>query len=163
MGEFFSNPENWVALGFLAFIALAGKRAYAFIGNALDQRSAAIKSNLDEAVRLREEAQSLLASYQRKQREAESEAKDIIDRTKAEAERMAQDAVEAIEASVKRRSELALDRIGQAEAKALKQVRETAVDMAIRGTERLIIDGLDETKADKMIGDAIKDLGKKLH
>jgi len=76
---------------------------------------------------------------------------------------MAKDAVEAIEASVKRRSEMALDRIGQAEAKALKQVRETAIDIAIRGTERLIIDGLDETKADKMIGDAIKDLGKKLH
>jgi F-type H+-transporting ATPase subunit b len=163
MGEFFSNPENWVALGFLAFIALVGKRAYAFIGSALDQRSAAIKSNLDEALRLREEAQSLLASYQRKQREAESEAKDIIDRAKAEAESMAQDAVEAIEASVKRRSELALDRIGQAEAKALKQVRETAIDMAIRGAERLIIEGLDETKADKMVDDAIKDLGKKLH
>ena len=163
MGEFFSNPENWVALGFLAFIALVGKRAYAFIGGSLDQRSEAIKSNLDEAVRLREEAQNLLASYQRKQRGAESDAKDIIERAKAEAESMAQDAVEAIELSVKRRSELAMDRIGQAEAKALKEVRETAIDMAIRGAERLIIEGLDESKAAKMVDDAIKDLGKKLH
>jgi F-type H+-transporting ATPase subunit b len=163
MGEFFSNPENWVALGFVAFVALVGKRAYAFIGNTLDQRSEAIKSNLDEALRLREEAQNLLASYQRKQRDAESEAKDIIARAKAEAESMAQDAVESIEASVKRRSELAIDRIGQAEAKALKEVRETAIDMAISGAERLIVDNLDKTKADKMVDDAIKDLGKKLH
>ena len=163
MGEFFSNPENWVALGFLAFIALVGKRAYAFIGVSLDQRSEAIKTNLDEAVHLREEAQNLLASYQRKQRGAESDAKDIIERAKAEAESMAQDAVEAIESSVKRRSELAMDRIGQAEAKALKEVRETAIDMAIRGAERLIIERLDESKADKMVDDAINDLGKKLH
>ena len=163
MGEFLSNPENWVALGFLAFIALVGKRAYALIGASLDKRSEAIKANLDEAVRLREEAQALLAKYQRQQRNAQTEAKDIIERAKAEAESMAQDAVDAIEASVKRRSELAMDRIGQAEAKALKEVRETAIDMAIRGAERLIIDGLDETKADKMVDDAIKDLGKKLH
>jgi F-type H+-transporting ATPase subunit b len=163
MGEFFSNPENWVALGFLAFIALVGKRAYAFIGTSLDKRSEAIKANLDEAVRLREEAQALLAKYQRQQRDAETEAKNIIERAKAEAESLAQDAVDAIEASVKRRSELAMDRIGQAEAKALKQVRETAIDMAIGGAERLIIDGLDEAKADQMVDDAIKDLGKKLH
>lgn len=163
MAAFFSNPENWVALGFVVFVALVAKRAYQFIAGFLDQRSAAIKANLDEAVRLREEAQSLLASYERKHRQAESEALDIIARAKSEAESMAKDAAQAIEDSVKRRSELAMDRIAQAEAKALKEVRETAIDVAIRGAERLIAQELDEAKADKMVDDAIKDLGKKLH
>jgi F-type H+-transporting ATPase subunit b len=163
MSELFSNPENWVALGFVVFVVLVAKRAFKFTTGFLDQRSAEIKANLDEAVRLREEAQSLLASYERQYRDAESEALETIARAKSEAQSMAQNAAQAIEESVKRRSELAMDRIAQAEAKALKEVRETAIDVAIRGAERLIAQGVDEAKADKIVDDAIKDLGTKLH
>lgn len=163
MAEILSNPETWVALGFVAFVALVAKRAYQFITGLLDQRSEAIKKSLDEAVRLREEAQALLAGYERQQRNAEQDAEEIIARAQREAQSMAEDAAEAIEAAVARRSELAMERIAQAEAKALREVRETAIDVAVRSAERLIAEQLDEAKANQMVDDAIKDLGKKLH
>lgn len=163
MGEFFSNPENWAALGFVVFIALVGKRAWTFLTAWLDGRSAEIRARLDEAVKLREEAQALLASYERKQREAEKDAGDIVAQARNEAVRMAAEAAEALEVSVKRRTELAMERIARAEAKALKEVRETAIDIAVRGAERLIAAELDEKKAEAMIDEAIKDLGKRLH
>ena len=163
MGEFFSNPENWAALGFVVFIALVGKRAWTFLTAWLDGRSAEIRARLDEAVKLREEAQALLASYERKQREAEKDAGDIVAQARNEAVRMAAEAAEALEVSVRRRTELAMERIARAEAKALKEVRETAIDIAVRGAERLIAAELDEKKAEAMIDEAIKDLGKRLH
>ena len=163
MGEFFSNPENWAALGFVVFIALVGKRAWTFLTAWLDGRSAEIRARLDEAMKLREEAQALLASYERKQREAEKDAGDIVAQARNEAVRMAAEAAEALEVSVKRRTELAMERIARAEAKALKEVRETAIDIAVRGAERLIAAELDEKKAEAMIDEAIKDLGKRLH
>ena len=163
MSAFFSNPENWTAFGFVVFVALVGRRAWTFLTGWLDGRSAEIRARLDEAVRLREEAQALLASYERKHREAEKDAEDIVALARADAARMAADAAEALEASVQRRTELAMERIARAEATALKEVRETAIDIAVRGAERLIAAELDETKAEALIDDAIKDLGKRLH
>ena len=163
MGEFFSNPENWVALGFLAFIALVGKRAYAFIGSALDQRSAAIKSNLDEALRLREEAQSLLASYQRKQRDAIEETEAIVAHAREEAERQGQQGLEKLETALERRRKLALERISQAEAQALDVVRAKTVDMALDATRDFLSHELKGKQADALIDAAIKDMSGKLH
>lgn len=163
MGEFFSTPENWAAIGFVVFVALVGKRAWVFITGWLDGRSGEIKARLDEAMKLREEAQALLASYERKQRDAEKEAGEIIAQAREEAARMAAEAALAVEASVERRQQSAMDRIASAEAKALKEVRDTAIDVAIRSAQRLIAEELDEDKADKMVDDAIKELDKKLH
>ena len=161
--EFFSSPENWAALGFVVFVALVGKRAWVFITAWLDGRSADIKAKLDEAVKLRDEAQALLASYERRQRDAERDASDIVEQAKTEATRMAEDAATALEATVKRRSDLAMERIARAEQKALKEVRDVAIDIAVRGAQRLIAAEVDEKKADKMVDDAIKELDRKLH
>ena len=163
MGEIFSNPENWAALGFVVFIALVGKRAWVFLTGWLDGRSAEIKARLDEAMKLREEAQALVAGYERKRKDAEAEAEEIVAQAKEEAARMATEAAAALEASVARRQQAAMDRIASAEAKALKEVRDTAIDVAVRSAQRLIAEELDPARADRMVDDAIKELDKKLH
>ena len=76
---------------------------------------------------------------------------------------MAEDAARALEIAVARRTELAKDRIARAEQKALKEVRDVAIDMAVRGAQRLIIAEMDDRQADKMVDDAIRDLDRKLH
>jgi F-type H+-transporting ATPase subunit b len=163
MGDFFSNPHNWAALGFVTFLALVGKKAYVFLTGWLDGRTGEIKQKLDEASRLRAEAETLLASYVKKQKDAEREAEQILAQARTEAARMAEDAARALEVAVARRTELAKDRIARAEQKALKEVRDVAVDIAVRGAQRLIVAEMDDRRADKMVDDAIKDLERKLH
>ncbi|MSP20673.1 MAG: F0F1 ATP synthase subunit B [Alphaproteobacteria bacterium] len=161
--EFFSNPENWATLGFVAFIALVGKKGYVFMTGWLDGRTAEIKSKLDEASRLRAEAETLLASYVKKQKDAEREAEAILAQARVEAQRMTEDAARALEVAVQRRTEQATDRIARAEQKAIKEVRDAAIDIAVRGAQRLIIAELDEKAADRMVDEAIRDLDRKLH
>lgn len=162
MSSFFANPETWVAIGFVAFAALVGRRMWAFLTSWLDGRTAVIKSRLDEARTLHEEARALVASYERKLHHAEREAQDILGRAREEAARVAKDAAEALETSIQRRQDLALERIANAEAKALMDVRDAAVDLAVRSAERLIAAGLDDAAADGMVDEAIRELEQNL-
>ncbi|MBM3506166.1 MAG: F0F1 ATP synthase subunit B [Alphaproteobacteria bacterium] len=163
MDDFFSVPHNWAMLGFLAFVALVGKKGWLFITGWLDGRTAEIKAKLDEASRLRAEAEALLASYVKNQKDAEREAEQILAQARTEAARMAEDAARALELAVTRRTELAKDRIARAEQKALKEVRDVAIDIAVRGAQRLIVAEMDDRQADRMVDDAIRELDRKLH
>ncbi len=163
MGHLMEDPAFWVAIAFVAFVGVMIKFAYGKIVGALDERAAGIKSELDEAVKLREEAQSLLAGYQRKQRDAVSEAEDIIAQAKADAERLATDAEAALEAEVKRRTDMALDKIAQAEAQVVQDVRNTSIEVAIKAAEKLISENLDDAKARSLIDESISDIEGKLH
>ena len=163
MAEFFANPENWVAIGFVAFVALVGRRAWSFLTGWLDGRAAVIRARLDEASTLRDEARALVASYERKLRDAEREAEGILARAEEEARLATGQAALALEASVERRKQLAMERIAQAEAKALKEVRDVAVELAIRGAERLIAARLSDAAANRMVDEAIQELDRKLH
>ncbi len=163
MNGLFADPSFWVAVAFVAFVGVMFKFAYGKIVGALDDRAAGIKSELDEAVKLREEAQSLLSGYQRKQRDAVSEAEDIIAQAKADAERMATEAEAALEAEVKRRTELALDKIAQAEAQVVQDVRNTSIEVAIKAAEKLISENIDDDKARSLIDESIADIEGKLH
>ena len=153
----------WVAIAFVAFIALVGKRVYAMITAGLDKRAEAIRTELDEAVRLREEAQALLAGYQRKQRDAVGEAEEIVEHAKAEAAHLAEQAEKDLEAALERRIKQAEEKIAQAEAQAVAEVRDLAVDVAIEATRQLIAKNLDETKTTTLVDEAIADLDEKLH
>ncbi len=153
----------WVAIAFVAFVALIGKRVYVMIIAGLDKRAQAIRDELDEAVRLREEAQALLAGYQRKQRDAVGEAEEIVEHAKAEAAHLAEQAEKDLEAALERRIKQAEEKIAQAEAQAVAEVRDLAVDVAIEATRQLIADNLDETKTTTLVDEAIADLDSKLH
>src|SRR6201996_844516 len=114
------ETENWVAIGFLCFLGLlAYLGAHRKMIEALDNRRSRIKAELDEARKLREEAQALLAEFERKGREAENEAGAIIAVAKAEAERLPRAAEAPLEDFVARRTKMAEQKIVQAEAQAL--------------------------------------------
>lgn len=163
MGHILSAPETWVAVAFVIFVILVWKPAQKALLSGLDARAARIEKELSEAARLREEAQALLAQYQRKHRDAMREADEIITHAREEADRLAQQAARDLETSLKRREELAMQRIAQAEQQATADVRAAAVDVAIAATERLLKDKLDGAKGDALIDQAIKELPAKLH
>jgi F-type H+-transporting ATPase subunit b len=112
---------------------------------------------------LREEAQSLLAEYERKQLEAEDEARQMVEHAKVEAERHADNAKQALEETMRRREEAAMQRIQQAETDALREVRETAAALAVEATAQLIRENLDDTLADALIERSIREMDEKLH
>jgi F-type H+-transporting ATPase subunit b len=158
------EPEFWVAVSFVLFIGVivyAG--AHKKIIGALDDRSARIKAELDEARRLREEAGRLLAEYQRKQREAEREAEAIVAEAKAEAERVAAEARVKMEEFVARRTKQAETKIGQAEAQALADVRAAAADAAVAAAETILRNSAKGQVADDLLARGIADVKAKLN
>jgi F-type H+-transporting ATPase subunit b len=157
------DPAFWVAVGFILFAVLVGPKLVKVITGALDERANKIAAELERAVKLREEAQNLLAQFQRKHRDAMKEADEIITHAKDEAERLAKQAQIDLEATVKRREQLAVQNIAQAEAQAMQEVRTLAVDVAIAATAKLLTEKLDGARADALIDNAIKELPSKLN
>jgi F-type H+-transporting ATPase subunit b len=157
------GAEFWVAAAFLVFVAVGVRLGWSRMTAALDARSDRIRNELEEAVRLREEAQQLLATYQRKHRDAVKEAEEIVAHARTEAERMAAEAAAELETEVRRRTELAQAKIARAEAQVIEEVRNLAVDVAVRAAGRLIRENLDDTQAQRLVDDAIGELGRKVH
>jgi F-type H+-transporting ATPase subunit b len=129
----------------------------------LDARAAAIAKELEDARTLRDEAQALLASYQKRQREAEKEAQDIVVQARAEAERFAIETKKSLEAQIARRAKMAEDKIAQAEAQALAEVRSLAADIAVGAAGRVIAQTMSPGRAQTLIDQAIKDLPGKIN
>ena len=162
--EIFSDSAFWVAVSFVLFVlALLYFGVPRRITEALDARAAQIAQELDEARKLREEAQALLANYQRKQRDAEQEAEEIVTQARAEAERLAAETREALTDQLARRTKQAQDKIAQAEAQALKEVKDTAAGVAAAAARRIITDRIDQGRDAQLIDQGIKDLGTKLN
>lgn len=160
----FASAEFWIFLCLLAFFGiLAYFKVHRTVAATLDKRAADIAAELDEARRLREEAQQLLASYQRKQREAMKEAEDIVAQAKSEAENLAKETRANMEAQVARRTKIAEDKIAQAEAQALNDVRSVAAEVAIGAAQRIIAEKVDASADAKLIEKSIADLTAKLH
>jgi F-type H+-transporting ATPase subunit b len=131
--------EFWVAVSFIAFIlVLVYYKVPALLAKALDDRAAAIRKELDEARRLREEAQNLLADYQRKHRNAGQEAEAIIDQARHEAQAYAHETRAALADTLDRRTRQAEEKIARAEAQAVDEVRAAAVDMAMAAAEKIL-------------------------
>jgi F-type H+-transporting ATPase subunit b len=158
------DAEFWVAVAFVLFIAVLIKfDAHRILLGALDDRSARIKAELDEARRVREEAQALLADYQRRRGEADREADSIVVAAKAEAERLAGEAKAKVEDFVARRTKMAEAKIAQAEAQAVADVRAAAADAAVAAAERILSDTAKGQVADDLIAQGIRDLKAKLN
>jgi len=163
-GGLLETAEFWVALAFVIFLGiLIYYGVPGLIGKALDDRADAIRKELDEARRLREEAQNLLADYQRKALEAEEEAKGIIDLARREAEAVAVETRRSMKESVERRARQAEEKIARAEAQALSDVRGAAVEAAITAAERLLRTKVAGNKADELLDQSIDDLRGKLN
>ena len=158
------EPEFWVAVGFvLVIVLLVWKGVPGMVGKMLDQRAAVISAELEEAKRLRAEAAALLADYQKRAKGAEAEARSIIDAATAEAAEFQRESRAALEAQIHRRALAAQDKIAQAEAQALNEIRGLAADTAVNAARKLIAERLDEGRAKGLISDSIKGLGDKLN
>ncbi len=158
-----ASTDFWIAVSTLMIVGVAVYYGFRPIVAALDKRTERIRTDIDEAERLREEAQRQLADYKRKQREAQRDAEEIIEHARHEARRMRERAEHDLEEQMKRRERLTMDKIAQAEQQAIAEVRSRAVDVAIVATEQLIRDHLSAEKSNQLIEEAIGDVSNRLH
>jgi F-type H+-transporting ATPase subunit b len=164
MIEFIKDPEVWVGVGFLivliGFVLIGVPR---MVATALDARAAAIAAELETAKKLREEAEGVLAQYQRRAQQVDLEAEAILTAAREDAARFEADARAALAQQMERRTKQAQDKIAQAEAAAMAEIRALAADAAAGAAEKLIAARLDETRAGKLIAQSIQDLPGKLN
>lgn len=160
----FAHPTIWVFLALVLVVAAAiYKGIHKVMAKALDDRADAIRKQLDDARTLREEAQSLLADYQRKQVEAEEQAKSIVEQARKDAETMAKQARADLKERLTRRAELAEAKIANAEIQAMADVKARAVDLATKAAEQLIKDQFKATDHNALVKDGIAQMGKVLN
>jgi F-type H+-transporting ATPase subunit b len=163
---FFSlyNTDIVVAIGFILFVGiLIYFKVPQLINGLLDKRAVTIRAELEEARKLREEAQELRASFERKKAEVREQADRIVAKAKADAELAAKQARVDLETSITRRLKAADDQIASAEAGALREVRNKAVAVAVAAAADLIARNLDKDEAGKLIDDSIRTVEARLH
>ncbi|WP_299347868.1 ATP F0F1 synthase subunit B [uncultured Maritalea sp.] len=153
----------WATIGLITFLGIL-----VYVGvpktvlGMLDAKSKKIADDLDEAKRLREEAQSLLAEYERKRKAAEDEAQEIIEAAKTQAERFTQEAQASLEDLIARRTKAVEEKIAQAESQAIADVRARSADIAVEAARHVLVDKMGE-KGDDLISQAIKDVSASLN
>jgi F-type H+-transporting ATPase subunit b len=162
--DILATAEFWVAVSFFLFLGLL----YYFgvhkkLGAALDARAERIAKELDDAKKLREEAEKVLADYRRKQGDAVKEAEAIITLASKEAEILAAETRRAMKEHFDRRMKLAEDKIARAETEALLDVRRAAADAAVAAAEIVISAKLTPAEADKLVKQGIDALKSKLN
>jgi F-type H+-transporting ATPase subunit b len=158
------TAEFWVAVSFVAFLGvLVYYKVPALVAKALDDRAAAIRKELDEARRLREEAQELLNDYQKKHRNAVQEAEAITEEARREAEAYAKETRVALAESLERRTRQAEEKIARAEAQAVDEVRAAAVDTALAAAERILREKASGAAGAALIDEGIRNLKGRLN
>lgn len=159
-----NDPTFWVGVAFFIFVGvLIWKKVPGAIAKSLDERAARIQAQLEEARTLKEEAQALLAQYQRKHRDAKKEAEDMLALAREEVELMAIEAEKNLEVLFERQMKTTEDKIAQAEIEAVKEVRVAAVEAAVGAASAILNTQLKAGKHGKLVDDAIKDLDKRLN
>jgi F-type H+-transporting ATPase subunit b len=160
--ELLHEAEFWVLVAAVIFVVLVFKPISRAVTGGLDARAARIRGELDEARRLREEAERLVAEYRAKQQQAAAEAQAIVAHAQAEAERIAAQSARDLELALERRQRTAEERIAQAEAKALDEVRAAAINAAIAAAHDVIAAQVDERRGGALIDEAIIALPQRL-
>jgi len=156
------NPEIWVLVSFVIFFGLFGSRLWSAITGMLDARTEAIRTELAEAQRLRQEAATMLAEATSARDQALVEAKDVLARSQAEAARLAEAASAEAQAAAARRERMAMDRIAAAEKAAITDVQNAAAEVAIKAAERVMAQGLGAQAEADILDRAIASLPKAL-
>ena len=159
-----SNAELWVAAGLLLFfVILAVVGVPKLVAGALDAKAAKIQSELDEAARLRAEAEALLAQIRQEKAEAETQAAEMLAAAEADAKRMEVEARARLEESLTRREAMAERKIAQAEAQATAEVKAAAVELAAAAAERILADRLAASSTDPLADQPIAQIGPRLN
>jgi F-type H+-transporting ATPase subunit b len=164
MDALIHNPTFWVGVSFAILLLAALKmKVPSTIAKSLDDRAVGIRKELDDARKFREEAQALLADYQRKHREAEDEAKSIVEQARREAESLTAETRKNLAESLERRTKLAEEKIARAEAQAIGEVRAAAVEAATSAAERILVDRSTGAAGATLVDQSIAQLKSKLN
>jgi F-type H+-transporting ATPase subunit b len=157
-GSFFGDPRNWVVIAFILFFVLFGRTLWRALAGMLDARAVAVKAEIEEAARLRREAESMLRAAEKQRADAIADAKALIEGAQAEAGRVAAKAAAEAEASAKRREEMAIGRIAAAEKAAVDDVRLAAAEIATAAARQVLAEGLTAEADSRLIDQAITQL-----
>jgi len=158
-----SSEYTWLTVSLGIFLGLVVWKGLKPILASLDARGERIRSEIEEAQTLRDEAQKLLAEYKRKQRDALKEAGEIVEHARGEVEILQAAAQKDLEEQLQRREKTAMEKIAQAEAQAVAEVRTQAVEVALAAAAKLITQNIDDAKANDLTAQAIKDVGNRLN
>jgi F-type H+-transporting ATPase subunit b len=156
--SFFGDPRNWVVGSFILFFVLFGRQMWGAVSGMLDNRAATVKAELEEAAKLRREAEAMLRDAEKERAEALADAQKLIAGAKNEAARVAAAAAAEAEASAKRREQMAMDRIAAAQKAAVDEVRLTAAEVATAAARQVIAEGLTASDDAHLIDQAISQL-----
>jgi F-type H+-transporting ATPase subunit b len=156
------NPEFWVLVSFLIFFGIFGLRLWRTLAGLLDGRAAAVRAELDEAAKLRAEAEQMLRDAQAARETALAEARDVLARSRAEAARVTQEAASQAETAAQRREQMALDRIAAAEKAVIAEVRQLAAEVATQAAQDVIASSLSPDDDADLVNDAIAGLPRAL-
>jgi F-type H+-transporting ATPase subunit b len=164
MPEIFAEAETWVGVGlviFLAIVIFVAKAPKALAG-ALDEKAAKIQFDLDEAARIRAEAEAMLAEIRAEREAAERQAGEMLAAAEADAKRMGEEARAKLEEQVKRRADLAERKIANAEAQATAEVKAAAADLAAQAAEQVLAARIAGAKSDPLVDVAIGQMAGRL-
>jgi F-type H+-transporting ATPase subunit b len=159
----FADPTFWVGVAFVLFLVLAGRKLWAGLTGGLDKRREAIAKTLADAEHLRADALKAKAEAEQTLAQATAEAEGIVALAREEVQRMQARAAANLETAIALREQQAKDRIAQAEAQATKDVRDTAVDVALAATRALLRDQVGTGKTQTLVDEAIAELPRRLH
>ncbi len=163
-GPFYADPTFWVAGSFVVFVGgLLYKGVHKKVVEGLDEKLDAIRAQIDEAKALRVEAEDMVIEYQRKQRDAEQEAADMVTQAKEDAKIMAETAKADLADLMRRRERSAEEKIAQAEANAIKEVKAAAVTVAVEAATSVLAGSMKGKAGAALVDDAIAEVEKKLH
>lgn len=160
MSEFLSDSNNWVLLSFILFVALAFKLGRKSVTNALDNHINKAKQDVEEAERLRVEAQELLSKYQRLQRETAADAENVVKTAEEHAAKIRETAEKELETELARREEQLKERLSLMETQAIEEMRSYAADLAVKATREIIVENIDNKKAKALNDKAISDIAE---
>jgi F-type H+-transporting ATPase subunit b len=155
---FFAEPLHWVVLSFILFFVIFGRKLWAALAGMLDARAVSVRAEIDEAARLKAEAQAMLKEAEATRARAQADAKTLIDGAAAEATRVAEATRAEAEASAKRREQMALDRIAAAQKQAVDEIRTAAAELATIAARQVIAEGLSPESSAALIDQAIAQL-----
>lgn len=159
----YQNPESWVAVSFLIFVVFAIKYIFPVLARGLDGRADKIRDQLEQASRLRAEAEALIATYKRQQEEKLQEAESIIAAAKRDAAALRVSAAEELNAAIERRSQQAQEKIARAEIDAVAHIRTQIIEMATTAARTSIAQQLQGQTDDPAIARALAAITRQIH
>ncbi len=160
--SFFADPRSWVAIAFVIFFVLFGKKIWSVLAGILDKRADTIRAELAEAGRLRSEAEAMLSDANKRRIAALAEAEHLLEGARREAVRLTNAAVVEAEQATLRREKMAMDRIAAAERAAVDEVRFAAADVAAAAAKSIIVENLSVDAASAIVDRAISQLPQAL-